>query len=160
MKTLPLEIYSLIVWLFYIMSTMAALSVGQATSLEVLSVDPQEVAVSEKRAILEDSALRVACLIGSMMGAVLSATIFPIVADTTPKMTRLVAVRILSSLIGGVIFTPIILRYLGISVDVDLVVGISGLVAFMSVAVLSEMAVPAVGWLVSEIKKRVGITKT
>lgn len=85
--------------------------------------------------ILDTSALRICCLAGSAIGAVL-AIATESESTKTGNELRALARKLLASAIGGVLFTPLLMRYFQIRLDPDTVLCWSGVVAFLSVATL------------------------
>jgi uncharacterized protein YacL len=110
---------------------------GRALFLGVLvSVDPVVDPVMVTTSVLfENVALRSACAVGSVMGALLSILLFPCMSANA---LREMSAKFLASLISGVLFTPVVMRTSGLVMDLDHVVACSGAIAFFSVTVLHK----------------------
>lgn len=86
--------------------------------------------------VMDDARLRLICVAGSLGGAVLSVGLFKL------HHVRDMAVKLVCSSFSGILFAPMVLRWLGWSRDIDAVLAVSGLTALMSWTVLQK-AVPA-----------------
>lgn len=93
-------------------------------------------------AIWDKSQLRIFCILGSLAGAFLSIALFP-PKDGGTNMQRKLAIKFLASGICGVLFTPMFIRWMGLKVDVDSVLCISGIVAISGVSIVSSI-MPAI----------------
>lgn len=99
------------------------------TSAAIISAEPER-----NVSVLDDFRLTALCVIGSWIGAFLAVAIFPNKGEVVPvapdpTRTRIVAVKYLASMLGGVCFTPMIMEYSGIVITSGKVLGISGIVA-------------------------------
>lgn len=111
----------------------AVLGAAAAITAAVMpAVDTQQAMTS----IMDDSRLRLICVAGSLGGAVLSVGLF------NARTVRDLSIKLSCSSISGVIFAPMVLRWLGWAADTDAVLCISGVTALMSWSVLLA-AVPA-----------------
>lgn len=97
--------------------------------------------------VIDDQKLRLICVAGSLGGAVLSVGVFP------PRHIRDMAFKLMCSGISGVLFSPVLLRWLGWSVDTDVVLATSGAVALLSWASLQVGVPKIVGILTGRIDK-------
>lgn len=75
--------------------------------------------------------LRACCTVGSMLGAFLAIAMLKDARDT-----RRLATHFFASAASGVLFTPIVLRYLGWDLSPDNVTAISGATALMAVGTI------------------------
>lgn len=99
--------------------------------------------------IMDDTRMRLFCIIGAIGGAVLSALIF-----TPPKATgRQFGIKVAASSLAGILFTPMTLAALQWKLNIDRVLGASAVIAMLSIGVL-RMAVP---WAQAKAAKWFGI---
>lgn len=119
-------------------SLLVATCLGALASL-LAAVMPDPAAVAGI-VIMDDSRLRLICIAGSLGGSVLSVVLFKVV--THQELAR----KLAGSSLSGVIFSPIIVRYLGVAVSTDFVLVISAVTALLSWTIL-----PTVVPLVSDL---------
>lgn len=105
--------------------------IAAATAAALPAPDPQAVAT-----VMDDARMRLICVAGSLGGAVLSVCLFKL------GNVRDMSVKLVSSSFSGILFAPMVLRWVGWNRDVDAVLAVSGLTALMSWTVLQK-AVPA-----------------
>ena len=86
--------------------------------------------------VMDDARLRLICVAVSLGGAVLSVGLFKL------HHVRDMAVKLTCSSFSGILFAPMVLRWLGWSRDIDAVLAVSGFTALMSWTILQK-AVPA-----------------
>jgi hypothetical protein len=116
-------------------SLVVAAAVGMfAAAAAAVLPTPQPDAVLS---VMDDARLRLICIAGSLGGAVLSVGLFKL------SHVRDMAVKLVCSSFSGILFAPMVLRWIGWTRDLDAVLAVSGLTALMSWTVL-QMAVPAV----------------
>jgi hypothetical protein len=108
---------------------------GAAASL-MAAIIPEGMAHSLN--IIDDSKLRLICISGSLGGAILSVGIFPPPASSG---VRGLALKISCSSISGVLFSPMVMRWMNFPIQTDEVLAIAGAVALVSWSTL-QMAVP------------------
>jgi hypothetical protein len=106
--------------------------------------------------IWDQSTFRMCCLIGSTGGAILSVLIWPDTSGTDKQTVRALATKVISSAIAGWCFTPLVMRWLGWTIDVDTVVGASCTTAFASVATLQMIAALWVKYGPGVLKAKIG----
>lgn len=111
----------------------AAVGMFAAAAAAVLPSPDPTAALS----VMDDERLRLICIAGSLGGAVLSVGLFKL------HHVRDMAVKLVCSSFSGVLFAPMVLRWLGWSRDLDAVLAVSGMTALLSWTVL-QMAVPAI----------------
>lgn len=85
--------------------------------------------------LFDDERLRLVCLSGSIGGAIVSVGLF------RPRNTQELAWKLTCSGLSGMMFSPMIMRYIGWPLEADHVLAASGSVALLSWGVL-QMAVP------------------
>lgn len=93
---------------------------------------PPEVVV-----ILADNWLRAYCIIGSVLGAILSIAIYPPQEPASKNSIRQSATKLIVSLLSGIVFTPVLVRYLDVPLDGDWILFGAGTVSLLSVSVLT-----------------------
>lgn len=89
-------------------------------------------------AIWDKSQFRIFCLLGALGGSFLSIVLFP-PKETSGNLHRKLAIKFLASGLAGLLFTPIVIRWQGWPVDVDVVLAVSSLVAITGVSVISAV---------------------
>lgn len=89
-------------------------------------------------AIWDKSQFRIFCLLGAIGGAFLAIALFP-PRERVGNYSRRLAIKFVSSGVAGLLFTPIVIRWQGWPVDVDIVLAVSGVVALMSVSLISAL---------------------
>lgn len=87
--------------------------------------------------IWNDSALRLICIAGSIGGSILSILLFP------PASARAMAGKMTASVIAGALFTPILIRWVDIVPDADVLLCGAAVVSLLSWSILMA-AVPIV----------------
>jgi hypothetical protein len=85
--------------------------------------------------VMDDARLRLVCICGSLGGALLSVLLFPL-----PRTKPLIA-KLFASGLAGMMFSPMIVRWDGLTLDTDTMLFVSGMVALLSYSML-QMAVP------------------
>jgi hypothetical protein len=103
--------------------------------------------------VLDNTVLRTACLTGSFLGAFLAICLWPTTAADTVMSIRQVGAKFLASAITGVAATPMMVRWMGWSLDTDILVGAAFIVSFLSVGVIHRAA-PLIPELVVERIRR------
>jgi hypothetical protein len=114
-------------------SLIVAATVGMfaaAAAAVMPTPDPTTVA-----SVMDDARMRLICVAGSLGGAVLSVCLFKL------SNVRDLSVKLVSSSFSGILFAPLVLRWLGWGRDVDAVLAISGATALVSWSLL-QAAVP------------------
>lgn len=109
--------------------------------------------IRNSQTIWDKEQFRMYCLLGAIGGAFLSVGIAAM-KSTGMHQVRTVALKFVSSGIAGLLFTPIAIRWLELPVDVDVVLGTAGAVAFISVTVLHDITPVFIG----KIKTWLGIS--
>jgi len=122
----------------------AALGMFAAAGAAAIPPLPPEAAGA---AVMDDTRLRLICVAGSLGGAVLSVALFRL------RTPREMAGKLVSSSVAGILFAPMLIRWLGWARDVDAVLAVSGVTALMSWTVLQSI----VPMLAGSITKRVQI---
>jgi uncharacterized membrane protein len=89
-------------------------------------------------AIWDKSQFRIFCLLGAIGGAFLAIALFP-PREQLGNYSRRLALKFVSSGIAGLLFTPIIIRWQKWPIDVDTVLAVSGIVALVSVSIISAL---------------------
>lgn len=120
----------------FFFSVLASALVGMFASLA--AAIPDLSALTLDTTILTDTQMRFALLSGALGGAILSVLIFP------PKLAthRTIAAKFFASGLSGVIFAPMLHRWLALSRDFDSVLGFGAVVAIVAIGAL-RLAVPA-----------------
>ena len=83
--------------------------------------------------IVDDNRLRLICVAGSLGGAVMSVMLFQV------KTNRELAAKITTSALAGIMFAPMILRYLKWADLTDAILAVSAIVALLSWTVLQSI---------------------
>jgi hypothetical protein len=117
---------------------MILLLAGTAAAADLLMVSqvPSNVspavqeAIKNAVSILDDGRLRIACILGSCGGGIVSSIFFPF------GTAKLFASRIIGSIICGVMFSPKILSWFSWDTTTDNVICMSGMVALLSWTVI------------------------
>lgn len=122
--------FSLLSSCFALLNHVAAETIAFQVSQEDGEVIQQSVVV------MENAILRLACTIGSLLGALLSILLFPTKSETGG--VREIAAKFLAASVAGVLFTPILMRSMAITIDLDHLIAMSGFIAFTSVTVLHK----------------------
>lgn len=132
-------------------------------TLMAMMAEPQaaEIAANagpQARVIFEDTRLLMCCVIGAFLGACLNVFVSPIDLGNEPREAmRKVAARMLASLISGVIFAPMIVRYFQIELNLDTLLFVAGVTSFLAVGVLDGVApmliAKAKAWLASKVEQ-------
>lgn len=79
------------------------------------------------------------CVLGSVAGALLAVALFSSKKEECQNTTmRKVCLKFGASQLSGMVFTPMIVRYINMVMSADNVVGISAAVAFLSVGTLQK----------------------
>jgi len=99
--------------------------------------DVSEVVASTETVVMDDGKMRLICIIGAIGGGLLSALVF-----SPPKATgRNFAIKVGTSSLAGILFTPIVIHWLGWKANVDILLGISAIVAMIAIGAI-RIAVP------------------
>jgi hypothetical protein len=114
---------------------LSALGAALMPAMEEVSVQARELLQELNLSVMDDERLRLVCLGGSIGGALLSVLLFPL-----PKTKPLIA-KLFASGIAGMMFTPMVVRWMGLQRDTDTMLFASGVVALLGYSVL-QMAVP------------------
>jgi hypothetical protein len=83
--------------------------------------------------IVDDNRLRLICVAGSLGGAVMSVMLFQV------KTNRELAAKLTTSALAGIMFAPMILRYLKWADLTDAILAVSATVAMLSWTVLQSI---------------------
>lgn len=136
---------SLLLILLVVGSIVAAVAGAEsgAVTLKTTAGETVNLVTSAGAGIMNDSQLRLFCLSGALGGALISLGLFKI--DSMQEGARKVGV----SSISGVVFTPLIMHWWGISLQTDYVLGFAATVALCSWTVL-QLVVPMVGGMVAK----------
>lgn len=114
-------------------SIVIAASLGIITALAAaLLPDP---ASSAALSLVDDNRLRLICVAGSLGGAVMSVMLFQV------KTNRELAAKLTSSALAGIMFSPMLLRYLRWADLTDAILATSATVALLSWSLL-QTAIP------------------
>lgn len=105
--------------------------------------------------IYDAVSLRLLCLCGSVGGALVSVLIFP-PKEGKGSPVRQMAIKFLASGLAAALFTPAIMRRMGIEMVGDYVLAMSGFVSIISVTLLQEVTPAVIGL----IRRKVGLGET
>jgi len=83
--------------------------------------------------LVDDNRLRLICVAGSLGGAVMSIMLFQV------KTNRELAAKLTTSALAGIMFAPMILRYLKWADLTDAILAVSAIVALLSWTVLQSI---------------------
>lgn len=97
-------------------------------------------AVSQGSTIWDTTSLRAFCAMGAAGGAAMAVIAWPRQSVAPNSGTRDMAAKFLASSIGGMAFTPLVFAWGGLTLNVDVVLGVSSVVAFLTVATLEVVA--------------------
>lgn len=115
---------------------------------------------SRETVIYEDTRLLTVCVIGAFAGAVLNAFVSPMDVATSPQTAvRRTAAKILASLLSGLIFAPMVVRYINIDINSDSLIFVAGTTSFLAVGVLEGLAPFLIGRIRDWIQKKVDPSK-
>lgn len=112
---------------------------AQIVAEKVLAGGNVEVAVGPVVVIISDHWLRAYCIIGAVLGSILSIAVYPPKDMNQKSIIRKSATSLTVSLISGIMFTPVIIRYYDLPRDGDWVLFAAGTVSLLSVSVLSQI---------------------
>lgn len=130
-------------------SIIIAASIGIITALAAaLLPDP---ASSAALSIVDDNRLRLICVAGSLGGAVMSVMLFQV------KTNRELAAKLTTSALAGIMFAPMILRYLKWADLTDAILAVSATVAMLSWTVLQSIVPMAANLLKRKAEASLGI---
>lgn len=118
-------------------SILIAACVGMLSSL-LAAVIPDPAAAAAGIVIMDDTRLRLICIAGSLGGAVVSVMLFSV--TTHKELARKLTVSSLS----GVIFSPVIMRYIAVPASTDYVLVISAVTALLSWSALQTVVPMAI----------------
>lgn len=124
----------LLLFVIGLVSAVAAQTVATPLKLTTAAGEHIDVVVN---GIMDSSALRLYCIIGSVLGAMLSISVFPMLQWQTA------AQKALASTISGAVFTPLLMHWWSLSLTLDYVLGCSATVALCSWSIL-QIALPMV----------------
>lgn len=130
---MPIRIVNLIGEMF---ASALATFIAVLATLPALSADT----------VWDKQQLRMYCLLGSIGGAWLAITIFPPHTERGNVAQKL-AFKFLSSSVSGLLFTPIAIRWQNWPLDVDVILAVSGIVAFLSWSLLKLAPALLERWL-------------
>lgn len=104
--------------------------------------------------IWDDARLTAFCVMGSILGALLHISFFsPNEGIHTDKNT---ATKFVCSMVSGILFTSPVIYYFKIEFTADLILAVSGAVAFLFI-VLGQMAVPILkSWFSNKLSNYIG----
>jgi hypothetical protein len=147
MKTALVELIGLAIYgIFALHVALIALVFSQPTMEAVAYVQEQTQTqgdtptVGKQLVIYEDTRLLMCCVIGSFFGAVLNVVVAPGASDLdTREAVRRMASKILASLIAGIIFSPMIIRYMHVELNLDSLLFVAGSTSFLAVGVLDGL---------------------
>lgn len=125
----------------------AAILIAQDTAQKTAEV-LQVISEGAATGIFTNTTLRACCIIGSFLGGLLAVTLGPSAEDTQTKMLRRMGLKFTASAISGIVFTPLVLRWIKMTPDVDTTLCISASVAFLSVMTLA-LFIP---WYENQVK--------
>lgn len=112
-------------------SLVIAASIGILSALAAaLMPDPETAAALS---LVDDNRLRLICVAGSLGGAVMSVMLFQV------KTNRELAAKLTTSALAGIMFAPMILRYLKLADLTDAILAVSAIVALLSWTVLQSI---------------------
>lgn len=115
----------------------AAVMLLDNEAVNVVVNQPQDVVV-----IVGDNWLRAYCIVGAVLGSILAIAIYPpkeVSQFQFKTAIRKAAANLTVSLISGIMFTPVIIRYFELPRDGDWVLFSAGTVSLLSVSVLSAL---------------------
>ncbi|HEY2857116.1 MAG TPA: hypothetical protein VGJ21_01705, partial [Terracidiphilus sp.] len=122
---------------------LGAAGTATAAALEMLAQAPQGLLSASQPAILDNERLRIVCLLGALGGGVLNLGLFP----AAQPGIRPMAWRYTSSVLCGVVLTPIIVHWFGIYPNFDNLAAVSFLMAIIGVGLIFK-AVPSISNLI------------
>lgn len=112
-------------------SIILAAGIGIFSALAAaLMPDPETAAALS---LVDDNRLRLICVAGSLGGAVMSVMLFQV------KTNRELAAKLTTSALAGIMFAPMILRYLKWADLTDAILAVSATVAMLSWTVLQSI---------------------
>jgi hypothetical protein len=97
--------------------------------------------------IMDSAHLRALCIVGSALGAVISIGLLPTDTTSMPQY----ALKFGVSATTGILTSPLVVRYLEIQPDSDIVLGVSGLIAILSTVTLHKVLPFYERWLDSKL---------
>lgn len=104
--------------------------ISALTAAAALLPDPSSASAFS---LVDDNRLRLICVAGSLGGAVMSVMLFQV------KTNRELAAKITTSALAGIMFAPMILRYLKWADLTDAILAVSAIVALLSWTVLQSI---------------------
>lgn len=122
--------------------------------LEQLSQDNIEVAASATISILDNVLLRSWCMIGAIVGA----WIFMVLAPSKEPTLHRLASRFVASAASGIIITPTIIHFAKWPAQVDTVAGLACVVAMCALGVLEKVLPLMPAWISKRVEKKVDDT--
>lgn len=132
------------------LTDIVATVAGMAASLAA-AVTP---AGPAETALLDDARLRLICLAGSIGGAWLAIHILPENANVSGRAQ---ALKMFTSTVVGFMYAPWCIYYFGIEQNVDKIVAVAGLVAFLGVSVLKILASDAIRAVTKWFREKAGL---
>ena len=92
--------------------------------------------------VLTDATLRLSCLSGALLGALIT-----IGLSDEGDTLRALTLRALTAVVAGLAFTPLLLRYFGFTPDVDIVLGASAGLGAIATVLLRTVRTRAEAWV-------------
>lgn len=111
-------------------------------------IEQQETITTLDVSVLEDAILRAYCIIGSIVGAWITLSMYSSKLTVAQFITKFIA-----SMGTGVMLTPMILYYTNLPKKVDIIAGVSTLVAIFALAVLATLTPTVTKWAESFFKR-------
>lgn len=156
LKTDFIDICFCVAYYSFVLLTSSSAVIDAATAAQGSEVAAEAVA---NVAILEQASLRTSCLIGAFLGAMVSICVRPAKEVTASQQWRDVGLRGVASMASAVILTPMFVRWMEWKPDVDVVVMASGVIAFLSVALIVELTPPLLAAIVKRAKAMLGASE-
>src|SRR5688572_27365900 len=105
-----------------VLATVTAMLSALTAALSEVSETAQEVIEAMNINVMDDARLRLVCIAGSLGGALLSVLLFPL-----PRTKPLIA-KLFASGLAGLMFSPLLVRWAGLTRDTDTMLFVSGMV--------------------------------
>lgn len=130
----------------------------EPASIVVLAAVAIEIAAAastvDPSSIFSDPARRAYCLIGAGLGALMAVFCGP--KDKQNTGPRALAAKFFASFIGGVMLTPLLFRWCGWPMDADMLIGVTGIMAFLTIGSVSLVLPKFFRWLDRRSDKYLG----